>query len=76
VGPKNNINQETFDRLYKRDVQDVKYWSTDGKITDSGVQGVLNSLIELDSLKSPAPPPSKYYDLTYLNAALASMGRK
>jgi hypothetical protein len=54
----------------------VKYWSTDGKITDSGVQGVLNSLIELDSLKSPAPPPSKYYDLTYLNAALASMGRK
>jgi NitT/TauT family transport system substrate-binding protein len=76
VGPKNNITQETFDRLYKRDVQDDHYWSTDGKITDAGVQGVLNSLIELDSLKSPAPPPSKYYDLTYLNAALASMGRQ
>ena len=76
VGPKNNISQETFDRLYKRDVQDAKYWSTDGKITDSGVQGVLNSLIELDSLKAPAPAPGKYYDLTYLNAALASMGRK
>ena len=69
------MNQETFDRLYKRDAQDAKYWSTDGKMTDAGVQGVLNSLIELDSLKSPAPPPSKYYDPTYINATLKSMGR-
>jgi NitT/TauT family transport system substrate-binding protein len=76
VGTKNNLTEEAFDRLYKRDVVDAKYWSTDGKITDAGVQGVLNSLIELDSLKSPAPAPGKYYDLTYLNAALASMGRK
>ena len=75
VGTKNNMTQEAFDRLYKRDVQDTRFWSTDGKITDAGVQGVLNSLIELDSLKSPAPPPSKYYDLTYVNAALKSMGR-
>ena len=75
VGPKVNMNQETFDRLYKRDAQDAKYWSTDGKMTDAGVQGVLNSLIELDSLKSPAPPPSKYYDSTYINATLKSMGR-
>jgi NitT/TauT family transport system substrate-binding protein len=76
VGPKVNMNQETFDRLYKRDAQDDRYWSTDGKMTDAGVQGVLNSLIELDSLKTPAPPPSKYYDSTYIDATLASMGRK
>ena len=31
VGPKNNMTQEAFDRLYKRDVQDARYWSTDAK---------------------------------------------
>jgi NitT/TauT family transport system substrate-binding protein len=76
VAPKINMNQESFDRLYKRDIQDDHYWSTNGKMTDSGVQGVINSLIELDSLKSPAPAPSKYYDSTYINATLASMGRQ
>lgn len=75
VAPKYNMDAESFERLYKRDVVDSRYWSTDGKITDGGVQGVLNSLVELDSLKTPTPPPSKYYDLTYLNATLASMKR-
>lgn len=73
VGPKLNIDQATFDRLYQRDVVTTPFWSTSGQITDAGVQGVLNSLVELGELKQPTPPPSKYYDLTYLKLALAGM---
>jgi ABC-type nitrate/sulfonate/bicarbonate transport system substrate-binding protein len=73
VGPKLNIDQDTFNRLYQKDVVDVPFWSKTGEITDSGVQGVLNSLVELGNLKQPTPPPSKYYDLTYLKLAVAGM---
>jgi NitT/TauT family transport system substrate-binding protein len=73
VGPKLNIDQATFDRLYQHDVVDVPFWSRTGEITDAGVQGVLNSLVELGNLKQPTPPPSKYYDLTYLKLAVAGM---
>jgi ABC-type nitrate/sulfonate/bicarbonate transport system substrate-binding protein len=75
VGPKANIAQADLERLYQRDVVASKFWSTDGKITDSGVQGVLDSLVDVGSLNKPTPPPSKYYDLTYDNAALKSMAR-
>lgn len=73
VGPKLNIDRPTFDRLYQRDVVDSPFWSKTGEITDSGVQGVLNSLVELGNMKQPTPPPTKYYDLTYLKLAQAGM---
>jgi NitT/TauT family transport system substrate-binding protein len=73
AGPKLNIDRATFDRLYQRDVVTTPFWSTTGLITDAGVQGVLNSLVELGSLKQPTPPPGKYYDLTYLKLAVAGM---
>jgi hypothetical protein len=61
--------------LYQRDVVASRFWSTDGKITDAGVQGVLDSLVDVGSLNKPTPPPSKYYDMAYVNAALKSAGR-
>lgn len=73
VGPKANMTQEQFDHLYQRDVVNSKAWSTDGKMTDAGVEGVLKSLVEVGSLKEPTPSPSKYYDMTYANAALKGM---
>jgi NitT/TauT family transport system substrate-binding protein len=75
VGPKLNIDQTTFDRLYQRDVVSSPFWSTTGEITDAGVQGVLNSLVELGEMKQPTPPPGKYYDLTYLKLAQAGLSR-
>jgi ABC-type nitrate/sulfonate/bicarbonate transport system substrate-binding protein len=75
VGPKANIAQPDLERLYQRDVVASKFWSTDGKITDAGVQGVLDSLVDVGSLNKPTPPPSKYYDMAYVNAALKSAGR-
>jgi NitT/TauT family transport system substrate-binding protein len=75
VGPKLNIDQPTFDRLYERDVVTTPFWSTTGEITDAGVQGVLNSLVELGEMKQPTPPPGKYYDLTYLKLAQAGLNR-
>ena len=73
VGPKANMTQVQFDHLYQRDVVNGKAWSTDGKMTDAGVEGVIKSLVEVGSLKEPTPPPSKYYDSTYVNAALKGM---
>jgi NitT/TauT family transport system substrate-binding protein len=69
VGPKLNLDQAGFDRLYKKDVQDGKFWSADGKITEEGTQGVLNSLVDLGTLKQPTPPPTKYFDLTWWKQA-------
>ena len=75
AGPKLNIDQTTFDRLSSATWSMPSSGLTTGKITDSGVQGVLNSLVELGNLKSPVPAPSKYYDLTYLNLAATGATR-
>jgi NitT/TauT family transport system substrate-binding protein len=69
LGPKLNLTQDVFDASYKSNVADTKTWSDTGEIKDSAIQGVLNGLVDLDSMKSPTPPPSKYYDTTYLIAA-------
>jgi NitT/TauT family transport system substrate-binding protein len=75
VGPKANIAQPDLERLYQRDVIASKFWSVDGKMSEAGVQGVLDSLVDVGSLNKPTPPPSKYYDVTYDSAALKSLGR-
>jgi NitT/TauT family transport system substrate-binding protein len=69
VGSKLNVDQAGFDRLYKKDVEDGKFWSVDGQVTEQGTQGVLNSLVELGTLKQPTPPPTKYFDLTWWKQA-------
>jgi NitT/TauT family transport system substrate-binding protein len=75
VGPKLNLSQDVFDQTYEVNVAKTKTWSTNGQIKDSAIQGVLNGLVDLGSLKQPTPPPSKYYDRTYLDAALKNSGR-
>jgi len=37
------------------------------RINQGGVQGVLDSLVELGELTSPTPPPSKYVDPSYVD---------
>ena len=41
----------------------------DGAVPDSGVQKVIESLGELEELKKPYPPASKYVDMSYLREA-------
>jgi NitT/TauT family transport system substrate-binding protein len=69
VGSKLNLSQDAFDRVYEKTLINAKQWSLDGQIRDSAVQGVVNSLIELGSLKEPAPQAGKYYDASYLELA-------
>jgi NitT/TauT family transport system substrate-binding protein len=69
IGPKLNASTENLERSYKRDVVDLKNWSLDGRIKESGVQGVLQSLVDLGSLKEPLAPPTKYYDMTWVERA-------
>lgn len=75
VHEKLNLDQAAFDETYKNTVIDSKQWSTDGKIDDAAINGVLKGLVDLGSLKEPLPPASKYYDTTYLNAALKLVGK-
>jgi NitT/TauT family transport system substrate-binding protein len=75
LGPKLNLTQDVFEASYKANVVDTKTWAEDGQIKDSAIQGVLNGLVDLGSLKQPTPPPSKYYDATYLMAARKLIGR-
>jgi len=72
VGPKLNLTQDAFDRVYEKTLGTTKQWSSDGLIRDSAVQGVVKSLVDLGSLSAPGPEASKFYDTSYLDLALKS----
>jgi NitT/TauT family transport system substrate-binding protein len=63
--PKLNVTREAFERAYKKNAVEDHSWFTTGHTIDSAVQGVVDSLVDLGSLPSPAPKASKYYDNTY-----------
>jgi NitT/TauT family transport system substrate-binding protein len=69
------LNREEFDQLYQSSIVADKFWFRDGRIKDSAMQGVLKELADVGNLKEPLPPATKYYDNTYANRALASLGR-
>jgi len=73
LGTKLNLDRPSFDRIYKKNVLDARLWSVEDPVTDSGTQGVENSLVELGSLTQPTPPPSKYYDMTWWTRAKSSL---
>jgi NitT/TauT family transport system substrate-binding protein len=75
LGPKLNATPENLERSYQRDVVTYKAWSTDGRIKESGVQGVLKSILDLGNLNEPLPPPTKFYDMTWVEKAHQSMAR-
>ncbi len=75
MGPKLNATPENLERSYQRDVVDFKAWSVDGRIKESAVQGVLNSILELGNLSAPLPPPTKFYDMTWVERAHQTAGR-
>jgi hypothetical protein len=52
-----------------------KEWTTDGRAQASGYAGVLKSLVDLGYLSEPPPPPTKYYDMTYVERAHESLSR-
>lgn len=66
MGPKLNAAPENLERSYQRDVVSFKAWSSDGRIKEAAVQGVLKSLLDLGNLNEPLPPPTKYYDMTWV----------
>jgi ABC-type nitrate/sulfonate/bicarbonate transport system substrate-binding protein len=70
VGAKLNLNQEAFDRVYEKTLSTTKQWSSDGQIKESAVQGVVQSLVDIGNLSAPGPPATKFYDSSYLEAAL------
>jgi len=75
LGPKLNMTQDIFEASYKANLTDTKTWAEEGEIKDSAIQGVLNGLVDIGSLKQPTPLASKYYDTTYLAAAKKLLGR-
>ncbi|HLH21823.1 MAG TPA: ABC transporter substrate-binding protein [Chloroflexota bacterium] len=74
LGPKINLTRDTFQRSYDRGRNDPE-WSLDGRANPAAYEGVQKSLVELGVLQEPLPPPSKYYDMTYVEQAHQSMGR-
>jgi len=73
MGPKLNATSENLERTYQRDVVALKAWSEDGRIKESGVQGVLKSIADLGNLNEPLPPPTKFFDMTYVEMAHQSL---
>lgn len=59
---------EHADRAYEFYITN-KVQPIDGTVPEKGVQKVIESLGELDELKKPYPPASKYIDMSYLKEA-------
>jgi NitT/TauT family transport system substrate-binding protein len=74
LGPKINITRDVFQRSYERGRGDPE-WSLDGRASPAAYEGVQRSLAELGVLQGPLSPPSRYYDMTYVEQALQSLGR-
>ncbi|HWG03598.1 MAG TPA: ABC transporter substrate-binding protein [Beijerinckiaceae bacterium] len=62
--PNLNVTREAFDRAYQKNVVENKSWFITGHTLDSAIQGIVDSLVELGSLPSPAPKAAKFYDNT------------
>lgn len=75
LGPVLNLNPESFEHIYQKNFVDGKLWSLDGRVTETGMQGVLKALAELGFLKEPLPPAGKFYDMTYVDRARQSPAR-
>jgi NitT/TauT family transport system substrate-binding protein len=65
LGPKINLTRDVFQRSYDRGRVDPE-WSLDGRANPAAYEGVQKSLAELGVLQEPLSPPSKYYDMTYV----------
>jgi NitT/TauT family transport system substrate-binding protein len=74
LGPKINLTRDVFQRSYDRGKSDPE-WSLDGRANPAAYEGVQRSLAELGVLQEPLPPPTKYYDMTYVEQALATPRR-
>jgi NitT/TauT family transport system substrate-binding protein len=68
MGPRANIPRDQFEDLYELSMVN-QAWSTDGVMSDSGISGVLDSLVELGFIQAPAPPPTRFYDPTFVQLA-------
>ncbi len=55
----------TWELLYR----DLKVMGTDSTVSVTGLQTVLDLMVETGALPPPAPPPSKYYDPSYVEEA-------
>jgi NitT/TauT family transport system substrate-binding protein len=73
LGPKLNLTRDVFQRSYDRGRGDPE-WSLDGRANASAYEGVQKSLAELGVLEGSLSPPSRYYDMTYVEQAHQSLG--
>jgi NitT/TauT family transport system substrate-binding protein len=71
ISPIAKMGQPTFENTYKQNVTDLQQYSVDGRFSESGVTGVVDSLADLGFLKAPLPPATKFFDHTYLDEVRA-----
>jgi NitT/TauT family transport system substrate-binding protein len=71
ISPLSKMDRPTFEDTYRHNVTDLQQYSVDGHFSESGVDGVINSLADLGFLKPPLPTATKFYDQTYLDALRA-----
>ena len=53
-----------------------RIWDRNADLNLEGVRTLIKVVAEQGILKEPLPEPSKYIDLSYLNQALAEIGKK
>jgi len=60
-----DYSRRTWELLYR----DLKVMATDSTISTTGLQAVIDLMVENGSFSGPAPAPSKYYDPSFVEEA-------
>jgi ABC-type nitrate/sulfonate/bicarbonate transport system substrate-binding protein len=53
-----------------------RFWPPDGEVTMEGLKYNIRIYADQTGVKGPLPEPAKYVDQTYLNEALAGLGKR
>jgi ABC-type nitrate/sulfonate/bicarbonate transport system substrate-binding protein len=53
-----------------------RFWPPDGEVTMEGLKYNIRIYADQTGVKGPVPEPAKYVDQTYLNEALAGLGKR
>jgi NitT/TauT family transport system substrate-binding protein len=64
-----NTTPDDASKTYDLYVARLRLYSRDGRFTDADFTQVLDALLKTKDITPPAPPPSRFYDNSYVDAA-------
>lgn len=68
-----SVSVDDATKSYDLFITDLRAFPPTGAMRDADVLAVIDALVTSDQVKPPLPPPSRFYDDSFVNAALAQL---